>query len=101
MLASVVSFHTRKLLVQNCAFIVDGDPFVCKQASRITAPPFALPPLPTRFSQILCFFCLFCSFLGALSWPSSKWRGEKTTPRPAAWHPQGVPLHFAMPHPSP
>src|SRR6266567_5788220 len=69
-------FHKKKAC--SCAsFIVEGDLFVCKQATHMTVPPFVLPPLPTPFPQTLCCFCLFCSFLDPLPWPSHKCQGEK------------------------
>src|SRR5438270_12448398 len=81
MLASVVSFHFRKLLVQNHAFIVDGGLFFCKQPSAIPPAPFVLTCGANGFRSSPCSFFRWCSFPSHLSCPP-KCVGERGV-RPA------------------
>src|SRR6266567_9466158 len=75
MFASVVSFPLRKLL-RNPAFIVNGDPFLCKQPTALSPPPFILTRLDARLRAACCSFFRFSLLLSLPLWPSQMCRGE-------------------------
>src|SRR5712692_7837375 len=76
MRASLVSFHSRKRQFRTSAFIVDGDPLLCKQPTGLSHSPFALSCLPSGVLHTRCSFCLFSHALVPLLMPLKMCRGE-------------------------